>query len=244
MSTVLNDQSIYRLLLLDIETVPIVPRLNDLPDVTRSLWSARISKTMPENTDPADAWRSRAGIMAEFAKIICISTGYFYKDDSGNTCLRLKNLLSDDEPLLLQQFCELVTKYQAVNHSFLFAGHNIKEFDIPFLCRRMMINFMQLPACMQINGAKPWEVNMLDTLQWWKFGDYKNYISLNLLAHVLGVPSPKTDMDGSMVQDVYYVDKDLERISAYCQKDVEALANVILRFANMPILKDENIHAD
>jgi 3'-5' exonuclease len=127
------------------------------------------------------------------------------------------------------------------NKQFQFAGHNIKEFDIPYICRRMLINQIALPEYLQLHDKKPWETKMFDTLNWWKFGDNKNYTSLNLLANVLNVPTSKTDIDGSMVQDVYYKEKNLKRIVEYCQRDVVTTANIILRFHNKTLLTESNI---
>ena len=127
------------------------------------------------------------------------------------------------------------------NRQFQFAGHNIKEFDIPYICRRLLINRLPLPEYLQLHDKKPWEVKMFDTLNWWKFGDNKNYVSLHLLANVLGIPSSKSDIDGSMVQDVYYKDHDLPRIAAYCQRDVVVTANVILRFLDKPLLEEDKV---
>ena len=142
---------------------------------------------------------------------------------------------------MLQEF--IVITQQILKHKKYFecCGHNIREFDMPYICRRMMIKSIELPTDLFIQGAKPWEIDMADTLQWWKFGDYKNYISLNLLANILNIPTSKGDMDGSKVKDVYYEEKDLERISAYCEKDVIVVANIILRFKNMPLLAADNV---
>jgi len=156
-------------------------------------------------------------------------------------CLRIKSIYGDDEPEILKSFVTLCDKVYHQNKKFLFAGHNIKEFDIPYICRRLLINRLPLPEYLQLHDKKPWEVKMFDTLNWWRFGDNKNYVSLDLLANVLGVPSSKTDIDGSMVQDVYYKEKDLQRIVDYCQRDVVVVANVILRFKNQPLLKEENV---
>ena len=141
----------------------------------------------------------------------------------------------------MQNFLQITNSFTKIHTRFQFAGHNIREFDIPYICRRLLINNMELPPYLQLHAAKPWEIDMIDTLQWWKFGDYKNYISLNLLANVLNVPTSKGDMDGSKVRDVYYNEKDIERISAYCEKDVIVVANIILRFKNLPLLTDEYI---
>lgn len=226
------------LLLIDIETVPAYQNYNDLSAEWQKLFGDKISKTVPETCLIEDIYRKKAGIMAEFAKVICISTGFFYIDKGGNLCLKLKSLYGDDERQLINDFNELVRKFSERNRNFKFAGHNIREFDVPFLCRRMLINSIYLPASFQLQGAKPWEINMVDTLQWWKFGDYKNYISLHLLASVLSVPTSKDDIDGSMVQDVYYVEKNIHRIVDYCQKDVVVVAQVLQRFKAMPLLPD------
>lgn len=229
------------LLLLDIETVPASPAFADLDPVWQSLFCDKISKTVPEDMTAADAYRKRAGILAEFGKIICISTAFFHADDAGVWHLKMKSLYGHDEVEILRIFTQLCNKMYRVNKNFQFAGHNIREFDIPFIGRRMLINHLPLPSCLQMQDKKPWEVKMLDTLNWWKFGDHKNYVSLNLLAHVLGIPSSKTDIDGSMVQDVYYQENDLPRIVEYCQRDVVVTANIILRFQHLPPLKPENI---
>ena len=209
-----------------------------LPKEWKLLWLDKISKTMPENISAEDSYLLRAGILAEFGKIICISTGYFYENADKKTCLKIKSIFGDDEKALLESFIKITDAFYKINNRFQFAGHNIREFDVPYICRRLLINNMPLPYYLQFHGAKPWEIEMVDTLQWWKFGDYKNYISLDLLATVLDIPTSKTDMDGSKVRDVYYEDKDLERIRVYCEKDVVVAANVVLRFKHLPILEE------
>jgi DNA polymerase elongation subunit (family B) len=236
-----NILQLFDLFLIDIETVPQVYSFTDLPEETRQLFVDKISKTMPENFDSEDVYQKKAGILAEFGKVICISTGFFYKDRGGRICLKIKSIYSDNEQSVLEQFIELVTKFMKVKPGFQFAGHNIREFDIPYLCRRMIINNMMLPTCLNIYGAKPWEIKMADTLQWWRFGDFKNYTSLNLLSKALGIPTSKSDIDGSMVQHVYYKEKNLQRIAKYCQQDVIAVARVIQRFKNLPLIEPENI---
>lgn len=233
--------SLFNLLFIDIETVPRFQSFELLPDEFKILWADKISKTVPENLSPEDSYLLRAGILAEFGKIVCISIGYFYEDANKNVCFKVKSICYDDEKEILQNFIQITNSFHKPNNRFQFAGHNIREFDIPYICRRLIINNIPLPLYLQIHGAKPWEIEMVDTLQWWKFGDYKNYISLNLLANVLNIPTSKGDMDGSKVREVYYVEKNLERISTYCEKDVIVVANVILRFKNMPLLSEENI---
>jgi 3'-5' exonuclease len=233
--------SLFNLLFIDIETVPCFQSFELLPDEFKILWADKISKIVPENLSPEDSYLLRAGILAEFGKIVCISVGYFYEDANKNVCFKVKSICYDDEKEILQNFIQITNSFHKPNNRFQFAGHNIREFDIPYICRRLIINNIPLPLYLQIHGAKPWEIEMVDTLQWWKFGDYKNYISLNLLANVLNIPTSKGDMDGSKVREVYYIEKNLERISTYCEKDVIVVANVILRFKNMPLLSEENI---
>jgi hypothetical protein len=233
--------SLSNLLLIDIETVPEHPQFEMVPDHLKLLWGDKISKTVPENIAPAESYPLKAGILAEFGKIICISVGYFYEDTDHNLCFKVKSICCESEKEILQNFLQITNSLFKIHTRFQFAGHNIREFDVPYICRRLLINNIELPAYLHFHAAKPWEVDMIDTLQWWKFGDYKNYISLNLLANVLNVPASKGDMDGSKVRDVYYEEKDINRIAAYCEKDVIVVANVVLRFKNLPLLKEENI---
>lgn len=229
------------LLLLDIETVPAFPSFASMDPQWQSLFCDKITKTVPEGADPEESYRKKAGILAEFGRIICISTAFFHTDAEGVWHLKMKSIAGHDEVEILRIFTQLCEKIQLANPHFQFAGHNIREFDIPYIGRRMLINNLTLPVCLQLQNHKPWELKMFDTLNWWKFGDHKNYVSLDLLAHVLGIPGSKTDMNGSMVQDVYYVDNDLSRIIIYCESDVVVTANIILRFLQQPILKPENI---
>ncbi|MGI8950352.1 MAG: ribonuclease H-like domain-containing protein [Chitinophagaceae bacterium] len=226
---------------MDIETVPQQAGHSGLSVEWKRLWWEKISKTVPENLSPEESYLLKAGILAEFGKVICISTGYLYENKNKQICFRIKSIYGDDEKELLKEFLKLTQQFYQYKKNFLFAGHNVREFDVPYLCRRLLINQMQLPDYLYLHDAKPWEVRMLDTLQLWKFGDYKNYISLDLLANVLNIPTSKTDIDGSKVHKVYYEEKNLQRIVEYCQRDVVVVANIILRFKNLPLLEDENI---
>jgi len=233
--------NLTNLMVIDIETVPGVPDFQLLPENMQGLWQDKISKTMPENILPEESYLQKAGILAEFGKIICISTGFFYHESAEKLCFKLKSFSGDDEATLLLAFVELLNTFRAKRGIFSIAGHNLKEFDIPYICRRMLILNIPLPDYLQLSGKKPWETNLADTMELWKFGDYKNYVSLKLLAAVLGIDSPKDDIDGSMVKDVYYKEKDLPRIVTYCQKDVVTVANIILRFKHLPPLDKANI---
>lgn len=228
------------LLLIDIETVPQHPEFDLLNAEWQHLWEEKTQRSLPDNVSAAEFYPQRAGIMAEFAKIICISMGYFTKQGDALQ-LRIKSFYGDDEKKLLQDLVVMLNQVESKNNKWNFAGHNIKEFDIPFICRRLLINGLPIPAYLDFQNMKPWETNTIDTFQYWRFGDYKNYTSLKLLAAALGVPSPKDDIDGSMVADVYWQEKNLERIVTYCQKDVLTVANIILRFKNLPLLKEEQV---
>lgn len=233
--------SLTDLLVLDIETVPQYPTYDDMPDIWRMLWQEKMGKVLGENITLAEGYDMRGSILAEFGRIICISSGYFYQDDSGTWCFRIKSFYGDDEAELLRNFLEAAEQYNKVQKNMQFAGHNIQEFDIPYICRRSVVHGLHLPICLQLAGRKPWQVSMLDTMQFWKFGDYKNFISLNLLATVVNVPTSKIDINGSQVQDVYYKDKDILRIVQYCQRDIVTTANIILRFKKLPLLLPENV---
>ncbi len=223
------------ILFIDIETVPTQPDYHLLPAGMQTEWArkAKFVKSVTDgNTDPAALFDERAGIFSEFAKVVCIGFGSLYVQ--GNDLkMRLKSLVNDNEKILLNDFCDVLNKFTLHHKDLRFCGHNIKEFDIPFLCRRMLINGMALPKCMDVSGRKPWEVSHLDTMEMWKFGDHKNFTSLSLLAAVFGIPSPKADIDGSMVAAVYWKDKDLARIGTYCQNDVLTSARVFLKLKGM-----------
>ncbi len=228
------------ILLIDIETVPQYSSFNLLDENWQQLWKDKVKRIVPENSTAEIFYDERAGVMAEFSKIICISIGYFNKHD-GVQQLRIKSFFGDNEKQLLDSFINCLNIMEQKNNKWCFAGHNIKEFDIPFICRRLLINNIPIPVYLDFQNMKPWDTNSLDTFQYWRFGDYKNYTSLNLLAAAMGVPSPKDDIDGSMVANVYWKEKDLERIVNYCQKDVVTTGNIILRFKNMPLIKPENV---
>ena len=236
-----NRNQLLRFLFIDIETVPQQKNYASLSPEWQQLWFEKNAKTVPENQSMEEAYNTRAGILAEFGKIICISIGYLYENEFQKLCLKIKNLSDNDEEALLKAFTTVVNLFCKRYSHFEFAGHNIREFDIPYICRRMIINRLPLPSYLQLNNLKPWEVNAIDTLHWWRFGDYKNYISLNLLANVLGVLSSKDDISGADVRRVYYEENDLARITTYCGKDVVTVANVLLRLKGLPIIDEENI---
>lgn len=228
----MTKSDIEKILFIDIETVALTYQYNDLDETSKELWNKKWQYS--RDTSPEEQY-NKAGIYAEFAKVVCIGLGYY-----NNNKLRLKAISGENEVELLTQFSELLNTHFNSNTHVLCA-HNGKEFDFPFLCRRYLINNIALPKLLQIQGLKPWEVKHIDTMDLWKFGDVKNYTSLNLLAHVLGIPSPKDEMDGSMVGKTFYEEKNLEKIEKYCKKDVVTLARVYSRFAGLGNLNDEDI---
>ncbi|HUR09829.1 MAG TPA: 3'-5' exonuclease [Flavitalea sp.] len=230
----------YNILFLDIETVPQHATYDSLPEASKPLWSKK-AELLLRNRDDAtvESIYDRAGIYAEFGKVICISCGVLCGNGNGKKLL-LKSFYGEDEKQLLSEFCDMLSKWTMEGNKYLCA-HNGKEFDFPFLCRRMIINDVCMPSILAISGKKPWEIHHLDTMEMWKFGDYKNYTSLNLLAHVLGVPTPKDDIDGSMVGHVFWTDRDISRIVHYCQKDVITVAQVYMRLNRESLIPPENI---
>ena len=226
------------ILFLDIETVPQEEKWEKLPKATQILFEQKTQYQRKDDVTASDFY-DRAGIWAEFGKIICISVGYFV-DVEDKKQLRVTSFFGDDEHQLLSNFKQLLDKH-FTNRNNVLCAHNGKEFDFPFIARRMIIHQIELPKKMNLFGKKPWEVPHLDTLELWKFGDYKHYTSLKLLTSILGIPSPKNDIDGSEVAKVYYQEKNLARIVNYCEKDTIAVAQVLLRFNNQEMISEKNI---
>tara|TARA_B100000795_G_scaffold266186_1_gene248993 strand:+ start:555 stop:1274 length:720 start_codon:yes stop_codon:yes gene_type:complete len=226
------------ILFLDIETVPQEENWNSLSKTIQELFEQK-TKYQRKDEFTSEQFYERAGIWAEFGKIICISVGYFV-DVEKNKQLRLTSFYGDDEHQLLSDFKVLLDTHFA-NKTNVLCAHNGKEFDFPFIARRMIVHQIELPKKLNLFGKKPWEVPHLDTLELWKFGDYKHYTSLKLLTSILGISSPKDDINGSEVAHVYYKEKDLQRIVTYCEKDTIAVAQILLRFNNEDLLKEEDI---
>lgn len=233
------------LVIIDIETAPEHASFAELNNNWQELWQDKVLKQLPDGVTADEFYPMRAGVMAEFAKVICISIAYFNKETS--MTMRVKSFYGHDEKKILNDFIATINKVAGMNSKWCFAGHNIKEFDIPFICRRLLINQLKIPAYLDFQNMKPWETNIIDTFQYWRFGDYKNYTSLKLLAAAMNVPSPKDDIDGSMVGELYWKGNEaereisLKRIAAYCQKDVIATGNIIMRFKNMPLIDPSDI---
>ena len=226
------------ILFLDIETVPETESFEKLSPEKQELFALKTQYQRKDEVTAA-AFYERAGIWAEFGKIICISVGFFSSFDN-ERLFRVKSFFNDDERIVLNEFKELLDKhFNGVNH--LLCAHNGKEFDFPYIARRMIINRIELPKKLNLFGKKPWEIPHLDTMELWKFGDYKHYTSLKLMTHILGIPSPKDDIDGSQVAEVYYKEKNLERIVKYCEKDTVAVVQLLLRLNNQELLNEAEI---
>ena len=230
--------NLNNILFLDIETVPEFENWKDISKETQELFDQK-TKYQRKEEFTAAAFYDRAGIWAEFGKIICISVGYF-ADKEAERQLRLTSFFGDDEHKILTDFKGLLDTH-FTKKSHVLCAHNGKEFDFPFIARRMIVHQIELPNKLNLFGKKPWEVPHIDTLELWKFGDYKHYTSLKLLTSILGVPSPKDDIDGSEVANVYYKEKNIQRIVSYCEKDTIAVAQILLRFNNQELLKDKDI---
>jgi uncharacterized protein YprB with RNaseH-like and TPR domain len=232
---------LHNILFLDIETVSQYNSYKELPETWKELWTKKAEGLLRNSKDEqtVESIYERAAIFPEFGKIICVSCGIL-QGSGENKILVVKSFYGDDEQKLLSDFCGMLNKWTPGSQKYLCA-HNGKEFDFPYLCRRMVINNECIPDLLSISGKRPWEVNHLDTMELWKFGEYKNFTSLNLLAHVLNIPTSKDDIDGSMVGNVYWVEKNLKRIVEYCQKDVVTMAQVFLRLNREALIPSGNI---
>jgi len=228
----LDQINIEDVLFLDIETVPLTYHYSKLDKNTRKLWDIKFKYLQ---TESSESQYKKAGIYAEFSKVVCISVGVMK-----GKAFRIKSYYGHDEKELLDNFSKLLNKH-CIKKERLLCAHNGKEFDFPFMARRMLINGLKLPKVLDHAGKKPWEVPHLDTMELWKFGDYKSYTSLTLLAHVFGIPTPKDDIDGSDVGRVYHEENDLERIVTYCQKDVLTVAQLVLRFKGRPLIEEGSV---
>jgi len=237
----LEKIALEKVLFLDIETVPQTYNYEEVELKTKELFESKTRFLKKEENTHEQIYNDRAGIYAEFGKIVCISVGFITSLSTGGNQIRLKSFYHDDEETLLIGFKKLLEDHYSAPHHLL-CGHNAKEFDFPYICRRMLINGISLPNSLNIAGKKPWEINHLDTMELWKFGDFKAYTSLSLLCHVFDIPTPKDDISGADVARVYFEDKDLERIKVYCEKDVVALIQLMLKMKGNGLVDESEIH--
>lgn len=235
----LEHIKLQNILFLDVETVPVAPNLSELPKNFQELWIEKARRQRQDEYSPEEFYGLKAGVMAEFAKAVCISVGYIF-EVNGENHFRLKSFYGDVEKVLLSDFADLLSeKFNTENHYL--CAHNGKEFDYPFLCRRMLVNGVKLPKVLDLSGKKPWEVHHLDTMELWRFGNYKHFTSIKLLAALFDIPTPKDDIDGSQVSQVYWKEHDLERIKIYCQKDTLTVAQLLLKYMGKTIISTNNI---
>ena len=235
----LEKVSLEKVLFLDIETVPQTYQFPDLEEDAKHLFELKTRFQQNDDKSFEQLYNEKASILSEFGKIVCISVGFVRETTTGKQ-LRMKSFYHDDEETLLNQFKKLLDEHYNTPYHIL-CGHNAKEFDFPYICRRMLINGIKLPAVLDIAGKKPWEISHLDTMELWKFGDYKAYTSLALLCHVFKIPTPKDDISGADVARVYYEENDLERIKVYCEKDVVALVQLFLKMKGDTLIDDGDI---
>jgi len=236
----LDNIKVEDVLFLDIETVPAASSYDELDPLMKALWDKKSKQFRSAEQTSGDVFE-RAGIYSEFGKIICISVGLI--KDRNPLSFRLKSFYGKEENSVLSDFSEMLSKFSKTHKEALLCAHNGKEFDYPYIARRMIINGLFIPEILDNAGKKPWEIKLLDTMDLWKFGDYKNYTSLDLLTSILGIPTPKDDIDGSMVAGIFYGENDIERIVHYCEKDVLAIAQVLLRFMNLPGISEDKIES-
>ncbi len=242
----LNGVNLDKVMVLDIETAPIVRHFEDLTPAMQEMWTEKASR-IAKNGEQSDAISQfeKAGIFAEFGRVVCISVAFFQVNPRllapYEYQLRIKSFFGTEEGTILKTFNQVLSNYIDTRQNFLCA-HNGREFDFPYLARRTLINGLKLPDALDIAGKKPWETNhLLDTMQLWKFGDYKHFTSLPLLSAIFNIPTPKDDLDGSEVGRVFYQEGDVERIAHYCEKDVIATSRLLMRFKGLPILRDEDV---
>jgi predicted PolB exonuclease-like 3'-5' exonuclease len=233
------NQLLKDVLFLDIETVGCVDHYSKLSERLKIQWArkANFFKREELQTDE-DLFHEKAGIYAEFGKIVVIAVGKYVVNDAGELGLRTKYFADDDEKKLLVDFKSMLEK---LDGSTKLCAHNGKEFDFPYLSRRMLVNGIGLPSLLDFAGRRPWEIPHLDTMELWKFGDYKHYTSLDLLAAIFNIPSSKGSMDGSMVNEAYYRQNALAKIAEYCVGDVVAVAQLYLKMKGMNLIEEKNI---
>ncbi|SFC23104.1 hypothetical protein SAMN05421747_106180 [Parapedobacter composti] len=227
---------LQQVMVLDIETVSQQASYGELPGLFQELWAHKVRKTLQEGETAADVYPT-AGLHAEFGKIVCLSVGVFHQRQ-GRMGFRLKSFAQTDERELLADFAQLLQKQPP---TLTLCGHNGKCFDFPYICKRMLINGLPIPLQLDITGKKPWEVNLIDTMELWRFGDFRNNVSLNLMAAVLGIPTPKDDISGEDVHRVYYEEHNLDRIRVYCEKDVITTAQILRRLRNEPLIDPADV---
>lgn len=218
-------QNLNRLLYFDIETVGVVNDFYSLPDRLADIYMRKNEKAIEECGSAQEHWNKHAGLEAEYAKVCCISFGSFKEEADKSLIFRVKSFCGENEVNILRDFLVILENAKGYNLAF----HNGIGFDVPFLAKRYIINSLPIPRKLNKLGVKPWEDCDVDTINIWRGGNFQSKMtSLDLLTAVLGIESPKGDMDGSLVGEAFYAGE-FDRISTYCQNDVVAVARVCQR---------------
>ncbi len=234
-----NDFDIHDILFLDIETVSQFQDLEDAPEQYQLFWERKAARFMDDEDTPSSVY-DKSAIFSEFGRILAISLGYYHLKSEGGETFRVACFVGD-EKLVLSEFCKAVEAFAQLHKRMNLCAHNGKEFDFPYIARRLLINGLELPTILQVAGRRPWETGFLDTFELWKFGDYKHFTSLSLLAYVFGISELMEDMEGSRIYETFYIENNLLKIAEYCQRDTVTCAQLLRKMLGMPIAPSENI---
>lgn len=211
-------------LFMDIETARIQDKLTTNTELFKSWEYKRRKEGETLVKDLKKSFEHKAALYAEFGKVVCISIGKIVDEK-----LVVQSYYGDDEKEVLEKIKKVLTAFYKKFPDLMLCGHSIIGFDIPFLMRRMIINGIQVPSFLDLTTSKPWTLSddIVDIAQIWKTTGFYGASLVNM-SHAMGLPSPKEDIDGSMVSDTYYREKDgLKRIVKYCEQDVFATVNIV-----------------
>lgn len=237
----MTDQELSNILFVDIETVSGSPDYHQMDSRLKKHWDRKagfLNNPMELSTD--ELYQDRAGIFAEFGQIVTIAVGYMARLPGGQWGLRVKAFADHNEVNVLIEFKKLLESKFA-EEALRLCAHNGREFDFPYICRRMLIHGIPIPKILDIGNMKPWEIPVIDTMHLWKFGDRKNFTSLDLLATLFDIETSKSDIDGSDVTHVYHQDNGLDRIADYCKRDIVVTAQLFLKLKSLPVINPEDI---
>lgn len=238
---VLNP-ALRNVLFVDVETASAASDYHELEIRMQRLWDKKsLIYSAEGNYSTPELYYNKASLHAEFGKIIVISAAYFYLNDKQDLCLRVKAFDAPDERTLLEDFVELLKQKHFNSKALRLCAHNGKDFDFPYLSRRMLVNNIEIPDALDIMGKKPWEIQHLDTMDIWRFGERRETVSLETLAAIFGLPDYTAEMNNNQINDVYYKEKNLEKIASFSKKDVSITAQVYLKLNNIPLIDEQNI---
>lgn len=233
---------VAKIVFFDLETASEYESLDQLalnkPKMAE-LWSKRceyLRSRFEENKDMTDEqlYEAKAALTPEFARIVCATFGRvtFIGEDPN---VIIKSYCSEHEDEVLDGIQKVFDKFASLK----FSGHNIKRFDIPMMCKRLLIHGRSLPKGLQIQNLKPWEMPFIDTSEVWSFGAWQEgFVSLELLVTAIGLETPKGDIKGEDVSRVFWQDGDTHRIAEYCQRDVFAGIQALLKLSGLPVVEE------